>query len=305
MFNNWVHFDWAAKQDTIASMIDRRMTQDEVMEALQVLLPPFPQDIQTFQYQVRLYGEDGQAENGEFQAGPSSGQATKGSRKRRGGNLRYPEGKKKPLTEADTATVQDKLSLDANQYQLLRKKFVKICKDLNIIQKTRNADGVWDQGIERLINENKYLNDAIHRESDNAYELEDRLKVLDRFCQGIAKLRVAKNKRDEIRPPTPEDILPNSPLQGFQATQQQMAGNGHFQLNIQQQGYQPWGQTLNNGGQGRAYPPPAQPARPEEAQSLVDEEFRRVLDPALFNGEREMGEGEEEDEEMGEEDEEM
>jgi len=318
--------------------------------------------VQRFEYRVRLFEDDEdpkalreaqedahsfvnenskgkQVETTTNKVGTSSGQeaeATKTTKTCGNNNKRYPEGKRKPLSEADAATVKEKLSLQGERYWLVRRKFGKICDELNVVQKTRNEPGTWETAIGRLIEENKYINEAIRQKPQHKYEVDQLMTVLDRFCQQIAKIRVQKlNRRPAgLEPTTPESPTPSPEPEtntgeghqaqqpvGFQPINQPMVATGQesfFQPHIPH-GQHPVNQSVYNEywyayprimqpgvttGQGEVHPNPNMDQN--GGGRRIDEELLSRLDPALFRGmddmgSRDMGEEEEgDDEDMAE-----
>ncbi|CAK1357715.1 unnamed protein product [Cercospora beticola] len=81
------------------------------------------------------------------------------------------------------------LHLGNEMYQTVRKDFQTICENLNIIKKTKCADGVWDEAKSTLIRENMHLSAMMHSLQPDQ---ERKSIALDCLCQDVTKrMRVA------------------------------------------------------------------------------------------------------------------
>ncbi|KAM3424905.1 hypothetical protein BST61_g6879 [Cercospora zeina] len=81
------------------------------------------------------------------------------------------------------------LHLGNEMYQTIRKDFQTICENLNIVKKTKCADGVWDEAKSILIRENMHLSAMMHPLQPDQ---ERKAIALDCLCQDVTKrMRVA------------------------------------------------------------------------------------------------------------------
>ena len=226
---------------------------------------------------------------GKQAEGNGQAAAAKTEERARGGNKRYPPGKRRSATEEDVTVAKGKLFLSNENHRRMRHQFSEICAKLNVSLKTRNLE-IWQQAINTLINDNADINHAINKVAGSEEELLHRRKLLDRMCQFVAKNRHQKLLRQNG----------------------EQNGNGRQQPTMDQIAG-PSNRPLASNGQGGAYPAPnanenwaargpeVQAPQPTQLPFRNPHAFFRNnfpnIDPALFQEETGTAAQNQEDEE--------